>query len=89
MLKIKQTGQFKKDLEKAIKSGWKLEKLKVVIDILVSERKPDEKQRDHKLSGNWKGFRDCHIEPDWVLIYKLEDKYLVLSRTGTHSELFK
>ena len=89
MLKIKPTTKFKKDLKKADKSGWNIDKLTVVIETLVNQKQLDERHYDHKLTGNYIGCRDCHIESDWLLIYRIEDDYLVLLRTGTHSELFK
>jgi mRNA interferase YafQ len=70
------------------KRGKDLEKVKAVIDLLVDEESLPPKNRDHKLGGNWIGRRDCHIEPDWILIYKLTEDELLLERTGTHSDLF-
>lgn len=70
------------------KRGKDLEKIKAVIDLLVTEEALPPKNRDHKLGGNWIGRRDCHIEPDWIFIYKLTEDELLLERTGTHSDLF-
>ena len=70
------------------KRGKDLEKIKAVIDLLVAGEPLPSKNRDHKLGGNWIGRRDCHIEPDWILIYKLTEDGLLLERTGTHSDLF-
>ena len=70
------------------KRGKDLEKVKAVIDLLVDEEPLPPKNRDHKLGGNWIGRRDGHIEPDWILIYKLTEDELLLERTGTHSDLF-
>ena len=64
-------------------------KLKTVIEKLVDQQILETKYKDHQLTGNWKGHRDCHIEPDWILIYQLTDDALILERTGTHSELFR
>jgi mRNA interferase YafQ len=70
------------------KRGKDLEKIKAVIDLLVAGEPLPPKNRDHKLGGNWIGRRDCHVEPDWILIYKLTEDELLLERTGTHSDLF-
>ena len=87
-LNLAQTKQFKRDVKRMRKRGKDLEKIKAVIDQLVAEEPLPPKNRDHKLGGNWVGRRDCHIEPDWILIYKLTDDELLLERTGTHSDLF-
>ena len=89
MKEIYQTSQFKKDLKRIKKRGKEIEKLKVVINKLVENEPLEEKYRDHALSNNWAGSRDCHIEPDWVLIYRSEEETLFLERTGSHSDLFK
>lgn len=68
--------------------GKDLEKVKAVIDLLVAEEPLPPKNRDHKLGGNWIGRRGCHLEPDWILIYKLAEDKLLLERTGTRSDLF-
>ncbi len=85
------TTKFKKDLKKASKRNLKIEKLEKVIDILANGEMLSEKYRDHELSGNYSGCRECHIEPDWLLIYEIHnDKLiLILTRTGTHSDLFE
>jgi mRNA interferase YafQ len=70
------------------KRGKDLEKIKAVIDLLVAGEPLPPKNRDHKLGGDWIGRRDCHVEPDWILIYKLTEDELLLERTGTHSDLF-
>lgn len=90
MLKIRYHNSFKKDYKLVKKRGRDLKKLKFVINELANEHALDKKYRDHALSGNYKGFRECHIEPDWLLIYQKvnEELVLVLSRTGTHSDLF-
>ena len=64
-------------------------KLRAVIEKLVDRQILETKYKDHQLTGNWKDHRDCHIEPDWILIYQLTDDALILERTGTHSELFR
>lgn len=91
MCSIQFTNQFKKDLKLAKKQGKNLDKLFEVINILANEEKLGTKFKDHDLSGNYKGTRECHIEPDWLLIYEIDNNTLVLMlyRLGTHSELFK
>ena len=90
MLKIYPTGKFKKDLKLAQKRGYKLELLQNIIVKLSNEEKLAAKYRDHNLEGEYKGCRECHITPDWLLIYKIVDDelLLILTRTGTHSDLF-
>ena len=87
---VKFTSQFKKDLKLAKKQGKDSEKLFDVIERLACGEKLDAKYRDHDLTGNYKGCRECHIEPDWLLIYEVVDDILVLMlyRTGSHSNLF-
>ena len=91
MYEVKFTSQFKKDLKLAKKQQKSLDKLFEVIDILSNGNPLDAKYHDHELTGNYKGTRECHIEPDWLLIYELRDDVLVvmLYRLGSHSELFK
>jgi mRNA interferase YafQ len=88
MLSIKRTSQFKKDFKRALKQKKDIEHLKDVIIKLSNQEKLDRKYYDHQLSGKLKNFRDCHIEPDWVLIYHSTDDELILVRVGSHSELF-
>jgi mRNA interferase YafQ len=88
MLSPSYTNQFEKDLALASKRGKNSEKLKIVISMLVNEEKLPKKYRDHSLVGNYSNRRECHIEPDWLLIYKLTADEIILERTGTHSDLF-
>ena len=90
MLDLIMTGQFKRDLKRIQKRGLELELLKNVIRLLLEEQTLDEKYRDHALTGNYRGFRQCHIQPDWLLIYAIDHNELILtaSRTGSHSDLF-
>ena len=92
MLKIEFTGQFKKDYKQAIKRGCKEQELTTVISLLAAEQTLPAKYKDHALenSRNYKGMRECHIKPDWLLIYKKYADRLVLEliRTGTHNDLF-
>ncbi len=88
---VKLTSQFKKDFKRVIKRGRNIKNLEDVIEIIAVGETLPEKYRDHSLSGRWSGHRECHVEPDWLLIYRIENDVLVLtlSRTGTHSDLFK
>jgi mRNA interferase YafQ len=90
MLDLIMTGQFKRDLKRIQKRGLELELLKNVIRLLLEEQTLDEKYRDHALTGNYRGFRECHVQPDWLLIYAIDHNELILtaSRTGSHSDLF-
>lgn len=90
-LKITWTGRFKKDYKQAIKRGLPMDELDDVIRILARGEALPEKYRDHLLTGNWKGHRECHVRPDWLLIYKIyqEQLILTLARTGTHSDLLE
>ena len=83
------TKQFEKDLKKMEKRGGPLEKIKDVIKKLVNEERLDARNKNHKLIGNYKGRRECHIEGDRLLIYKLTDSEITFERTGTHSDLFE
>lgn len=65
-----------------------MDKIKVVIDKLLENKELEPKYKDHALTGNWNGYRDCHIEPDWLLIYKTSETHLFLVRSGSHSDLF-
>ena len=86
---VKPTSQFRKDYKRAIRRGLKIELLDDVIAALAMGIALPEKNKDHALAGNWFGHRECHILPDWLLIYHIEDDILVLTltRTGKHSEL--
>ena len=89
MLNINSSGKFKKDLKMCLKCGYNLEQLQNVIDILRIPDKLPEKNKDHYLKGNYTGRKECHIAPDWLLIYEIFENELYLDRTGTHSDLFK
>jgi len=88
-LKIYYTNQFKRDYKRVKKQHKDLTKLRTFIDKLVAEEPLEVKYKDHPLAGKWKGFRDCHLEPDWLLIYRSSEDTLIFERTGSHSELFK
>lgn len=90
MLSVKYSSKFKKDYKLIQKRKYLIKELLDVIDMLRKQLPLPEKYCDHELSGNWLGFRECHIRPDWLLIYYIEENELrlALSRTGTHSDLF-
>lgn len=90
MYKLKKTAKFKKDFKRIKKRGYDLDLLYYVVNELVSGNTLDEKYYNHQLTGDYNGFMECHITPDWLLIYKIDNNELILtaSRTGTHSDLF-
>jgi mRNA interferase YafQ len=90
MLMIRPTKQYRKDLKLAKKRGLDLKKLDEVTEKIAKNQKLEDKHKDHQLSGNYVGIRECHIEPDWLLFYTYDSQnlYLFLLRTGTHSDLF-
>ncbi|MBQ7366485.1 MAG: type II toxin-antitoxin system YafQ family toxin [Spirochaetaceae bacterium] len=87
---IKPSKTFKKELKQAKKRGLDINKLIDVVNTLAEGNALEPKFRDHALTGNYKGYRECHIQPDWLLIYHYdhEELYLYLARTGTHSDVF-
>ncbi len=89
--KIQFTTQFQKDIKRAKKQGKDLDKLFSIIEMLSNGETLPLKYRDHSLSGTYSSVRECHIEPDWLLIYSIKDDVLilVLNRVGSHSDLFK
>jgi mRNA interferase YafQ len=90
MLNLQPTAQYRKDRKRAIKRGLPVDLLDGVLQTLVEEKPLDPKHNDHPLKGNYAGFRECHIQPDWLLIYKIDKGNLILTatRTGSHSDLF-
>ena len=88
MRTLRYTAQFKKDFKRINKRGVDMKKLHVVIEKLVNEDELDAGYKDHSLQGKFADARDCHISPDWILIYAIVGKELRLIRTGTHSDLF-
>jgi mRNA interferase YafQ len=84
------SSRFKKDLKRCVKRNLDISKMNTVVEILLTGEKLPEKYQDHRLSENWIGHRECHIQPDWLLVYLIQDDVLVLTltRTGTHSDLF-
>jgi len=89
MYKPLYTKQFEKDVKRAKRRKKNLEKVKIIVRALLEGKKLDAIHRDHKLIGDFKGRRECHIESDWLLIYKVEKRIIIFERTGTHSDLFQ
>ncbi len=85
---IRQSTKFRRDIKRLQRQNVDLSRLQQVIESLVLQHPLDERLRDHALIGNWKGYRECHIQPDWLLIYRVETAELQLVRTGTHTDLF-
>jgi len=83
------TRQFEKDIKRIKRRGKNLEKIKIIIRTLLQGKPLDPIHRDHKLIGNYQGRRECHIESDWLLIYKIGGEHIIFERTGGHSDLFK
>ncbi len=90
MLEVKLTSKFKKDYKLLKKRHMDIGLLKEIVEKLANQQPLEEKYRDHELTGKYKGFRECHVQPDWLLIYLLEEGKLTLTltRTGSHSDLF-
>lgn len=90
MLRLETTSQFRKGYKRARKRGYDMNLLEAVLEKLQKQETLDKKYYDHALSGDYKGFRECHIQPDWLLIYAIHQEELVLiaSATGTHADLF-
>ena len=90
MLKIKYEKQFKKDYKKIIKRGYNVLDFKKVLEILAAKKPLPKEYKDHELQGEYKGFRECHIKNDWLLIYYIDDTELILylTRTGSHADIF-
>ena len=89
MLLISYTGKFKKDVKRCKKRNWDMDKLKTIIADLAVPRPLPKENYDHDLKGNFNGRRECHIEPDWLLMYVQTETELILERTGSHAGLFK
>jgi len=90
MYSIEMSSKFRRELKTARKRGYDIDKLNAVVDLLSKGTALPLKNKDHPLTGDYSGFRECHITPDWLLIYRIEKDVLVLYlfRTGTHSDLF-
>ena len=89
MFELLRTSQFKRDVKRAKKRGKNTDRLKTVILLLARGRTLPAKYKDHQLKGVYKDCRECHVEPDWLLIYRVEGNVRQLVRTGTHTDLFK
>lgn len=87
-LTVVPTNRFLKDLKRASMRGKHIDKLEGIVNLLQRSRPLPVKNKDHQLTGNWSGYRECHIESDWLLIYQTDEESLFLVRTGTHSDLF-
>ena len=87
-MRLLTTGRFERDLKRARKRGKDIGKLHAVVETLLTGKRLPPRCRAHPLSGDWKGFWECHLEPDWLLIWKQDENALTLVRTGTHSDLF-
>jgi mRNA interferase YafQ len=86
---VKITATMKQDLKRVAKRGKDVLKLHTIVELLLQRKRLAARFKDHALTGMWKGYRECHIEPDWLLIYKMKVDLLYLARTGTHADLFK
>ncbi len=89
VLKLVSKAKFQKDVERMKRRGKDMTKLKVIIDLLVEQEPLPIKNQDHKLQGKYLNRRECHIEPDWLLVYKRDTTTLILERTGSHADLFE
>lgn len=90
MLKLEPTSRFRRDVRRLYRRGYDLSLMNDVLDCLAREQPLDARYHDHPLTGTWEGCRECHIRPDWLLIYRIDHNRLVLieQRTGTHADLF-
>jgi len=89
LLTIQSTKKFLKDLKRASKRGKNIDDLEHLIDLLQAETPLPPNNKDHPLIGNWSKHRECHIDPDWLLIYRIDGQSLILERTGSHADLFE
>ncbi len=88
MRRLKTAKRFERDLKRVRKRGKQIDKLWSVVDRLLNDEPLEARLREHTLSGQWQSFRECHIEPDWLLIWRETEESLILVRTGSHSDLF-
>jgi len=88
MLRVRPTSRFKKDLKKLEKQSKPLLKLRDIINYLSKQEVLAQRHHDHALTGNYEGCRECHVTPDWLLIYEIVEPHVILVRTGSYSELF-
>ena len=87
-LTIRQSTRFRRDVKRLQRQGVEIAQLETVVLALVAQEPLNERYRDHALVGDWKGFRECHIQPDWLHVYRVEGDELQLARTGSHAALF-
>lgn len=85
---VRQATSFRRDVKRLLRQGVELSLLEAVVETLVAQQQLDARYRDHPLVGNWKGYRECHLQPDWLLIYRVADDELQLVRTGSHADPF-
>lgn len=83
------TRQFEKDVRRCRKRGKNLEKFKLIAQTLAEGQQLDPIHRDHQLTGNYAGRRECHMESDWLLVYKIDGEWIIFERMGTHADLFR
>jgi mRNA interferase YafQ len=88
ILTLATTNRFEKNFTKMLRRGKDKEKLQIVVELLLKQQSLPAKYKDHLLIGKWQGFRECHIEPDWLLICQITQEELILTDTGTHADLF-
>jgi mRNA interferase YafQ len=89
MKQIIQSGRFKRDFKRILKRGYEPKKIQAVLELLMQDQPLPARCRPHKLVGDYVGLWECHIEPDWLLVYDLSDDIIVLTATGTHADLFR
>jgi mRNA interferase YafQ len=83
------TGQFRRETSRAERRGKDMSKLRDLLSLLIAAEPLPPRLKDHPLTGDWGSYRDCHIEPDWLLLYKIDGNDLILARTGPHADLFR
>jgi len=86
---LARTNQFKKDFKRSVKRGYDESKLQRIVERILKGEKLEQRHRDHPLVGVYSDCRECHVEPDWLLIYRMSDTEVILIRTGTHADLFE
>ena len=89
MLKTRNTKAFRQDFKRLFKAGKDMEKLRIVMELLEQEKPLDEMYLEHPLKGVWKGYQECHITPNWLLVYKIDKGIITFARSGSHSDIFQ
>lgn len=87
-LVLRQSSKFRRDVKRLLRNGVDLSRLEAIVETLAEQQPLDERHRDHPLISNWRGYQECYIQPDWLLIYRVAGDELQLIRTGSHAELF-